>query len=329
MELYRYLTGLALAASLSSAHVAARAQETATSPDEPVATTAAAAAATEAPPPRIPAGHFDKRPAFWDTQLSPDGSMFAYLRELNGETTFVITATGTGKVVRALLPDTEDDISWYRWVTNDKLLLSVSTPGKFFGDDVLYTGAGSNIIAYNQGGGLDTVYSGAGASNTLALGGGLDYGDLSLSREGDDLILNTGGDNKVAFKDWYAGNATVERLQMVLDGDYDAGSADTLYNRRVQTFDFLDMVSQFDAALAQSPGLSSWALTNALLEAHLASSDEQALGGDLAYWYGRNGSFAGISLQAAQQVIGAAGFGSDAQTLRPFSGLQEGLVKLS
>jgi hypothetical protein len=36
----------------------------------------------------------------------------------------------------------------------------------------------------------------------------------------------------------------------------------------------------------------------------------------------------GISLQAAQQTIGAAGFGSEAQTLRPFSGLQEGLVKL-
>jgi hypothetical protein len=45
--------------------------------------------------------------------------------------------------------------------------------------------------------------------------------------------------------------------------------------------------------------------------------------------YGKNGSLAGISLQAAQQVIGASGFGSDAQTLRPFSGLQEGFVKLS
>ena len=31
----------------------------------------------------------------------------------------------------------------------------------------------------------------------------------------------------------------------------------------------------------------------------------------------------------AQQAIGVPGFGSDAQTLRPFSGLQEGLVKLS
>ena len=35
------------------------------------------------------------------------------------------------------------------------------------------------------------------------------------------------------------------------------------------------------------------------------------------------------SLAAAQQVIGAAGFGSDAQSLRPFGGLQEGFVKLA
>jgi hypothetical protein len=33
-------------------------------------------------------------------------------------------------------------------------------------------------------------------------------------------------------------------------------------------------------------------------------------------------------LAAAQQVIGAPGFGADAQQLRPFSGLQDGLVKL-
>jgi hypothetical protein len=40
-------------------------------------------------------------------------------------------------------------------------------------------------------------------------------------------------------------------------------------------------------------------------------------------------SLAGISLSAAQQVIGASGFGSEAQSLRPFTGLQEGFVKLS
>jgi hypothetical protein len=88
-------------------------------------------------------------------------------------------------------------------------------------------------------------------------------------------------------------------------------------------------VSQFDQALAQSPGLTSWAVTNALLQFHLSGADDMALGGDLAYWYGKNGGFTGISLQAAQQVIGASGFGSDEQTLRPFSGLQDGFVKLA
>ena len=111
-------------------------------------------------------------------------------------------------------------------------------------------------------------------------------------------------------------------------GDYDSGSIDPLYGKKVQTFDFLGMVAQFDAAYAQSPGLSSWAMTNALLQAHLAASDEAAIGGDLAYWYGRNGALTGISLNAAQQVLGAANFGADAQTLRPFAGLEEGMVKL-
>jgi hypothetical protein len=88
-------------------------------------------------------------------------------------------------------------------------------------------------------------------------------------------------------------------------------------------------VSRFDQVLAQTPGLTSWAMTNALLQFHLSGSDDAALGGDLAYWYGKNGSLDGIGLQMAQQVIGAASFGAEAQALRPFSGLQDGFVKLS
>ena len=34
------------------------------------------------------------------------------------------------------------------------------------------------------------------------------------------------------------------------------------------------------------------------------------------------------TLAAAQQAIGAPGFGSEAQALRPFIGLQDGLAKL-
>ncbi len=80
---------------------------------------------------------------------------------------------------------------------------------------------------------------------------------------------------------------------------------------------------------ASRPRIISWALSNALAQFHLWGSDDAAIGGDLAYQYGLRRTLAGISLAAAQEVIGAAGFGSEAQQLRPFSGLSEGFVKLS
>jgi hypothetical protein len=174
------------------------------------------------------------------------------------------------------------------------------------------------------------VYASAGAANTLSFGGGIGYDDLSLSKDGNDLIVSAGVNDRVVLKDWYAGANSVLSLQIILDAtqEFDANSSDPLYNKKVQTFDFAGLVSEFDQALAQSPGLTSWAVTNALLQFHLSGADDAALGGDLAYWYGKNGGFTGISLSAAQQVIGGPGFGSEAQTLRPFSGLQEGLVKL-
>jgi Ca2+-binding RTX toxin-like protein len=198
------------------------------------------------------------------------------------------------------------------------------------GNDVLNTGGGSNVVAFNAGSGTDTVYSDAAAQNTLSLGGGLRYGDLSLSRAGNDLQLNAGGNDRLVFKDWYAGKDNVVNLQMVLDAtaEFDAAAEDPIYNRRVQRFDFRGMVSAFDAAQAGNPGIGAWALSDALTQFHLQGSDDSAIGGDLAYWYARNGALTGIGVAAAQQVIGAPGFGADAQSLREFSGLQDGLVRL-
>jgi Ca2+-binding RTX toxin-like protein len=199
------------------------------------------------------------------------------------------------------------------------------------GNDILRVGNGNDVIAFNAGDGMDTVYGGRDGGNTLSFGGGIRYSDLSLSKSGKDLVVSTGAGEGVTVKNWYGGNHSVLNLQIMLDAteDFDAGSSDSLYNRRVQTFDFLGMVSAFDAARAATPGLTSWEMTNALLAFHLSGADEMAIGGDLASWYGKNRTLAGISLQSAQQVIGAANFGSEAQTLRPFSGLQEGFVKLA
>jgi Ca2+-binding RTX toxin-like protein len=199
------------------------------------------------------------------------------------------------------------------------------------GNDILRVGSGNDLIAFNAGDGVDTVYGGRDGGNTLSFGGGIRYSDLSLSKSGKDLVVSAGGDDRVVLKNWYGGNHSVLNLQIVLDAteEFDAGSGDPLYNRRVQTFDFQGMVSAFDAARVESPGVTSWAMTNALLQFHLSGANDAALGGDLAYWYGKSRSLQGVSVSAAQQVIGAPGFGSEAQSLRPFSGLQEGLVKLS
>ncbi len=199
------------------------------------------------------------------------------------------------------------------------------------GNDMLRVGKGGDVIAFNAGDGMDTVYGGRDGGNTLSLGGGIRYSDISLSKSGKDLVVSTGAGEGVTLKNWYAGNHSVLSLQVMLDAteEFDAGSSDPLYSRRVQTFNFLAMVSAFDAARAAVPGLTSWEITNALLAFHLSGVDDAALGGDLAYWYSKNRTLQGISLQSAQQVIGAEGFGSEAQTLRPFSGLQEGFVELA
>lgn len=201
------------------------------------------------------------------------------------------------------------------------------------GNDTLATGSGADIIAFNWGDGQDSVNASSAQDNTLSLGGGISYVDLFFRRGMNDLILETGNNEQVTLKDWYtgSGNHSVQNLQAVAEAmeGYDPNSADPLLNQKVQQFDFQDLVDAFDQAKAADPGLDRWALMNKLLDAHLAASDTEALGGDLAYQYGVNGSLAGIGLTPAQDVLNAPQFGTGTQTLRPLSSLQDGLVRLS
>ena len=110
---------------------------------------------------------------------------------------------------------------------------------------------------------------------------------------------------------------------------FEAGGSDPLLDHKVENFDFSALVDAFDSARAADANLASWALSNALATCQLAGSDTAAIGGDLAYQYGRNGTLAGIGLASAQAVIGDANFGSQAQTLNSLSGLQTGAVRLN
>ncbi len=201
------------------------------------------------------------------------------------------------------------------------------------GNDTINTGTGFDILAFNKGDGSDIVNASASQDNVLSLGSTIAYSDLFFRVSGTDLILDTGVGEGLTFKDWYTGtgNKSVLTLQVIAEAmaQFDPSSVDPLLNRKVQTFDFAQLANAFDAARAADPSLPSWALLNGLTQFHLSGSDTDALGGDLAYQYGENGTLAGVGFNKAQDVLTGAGFGTQAQTLRPLATLQDGFVPLS
>lgn len=200
------------------------------------------------------------------------------------------------------------------------------------GNDTITTGTGYDIIAFNAGDGQDAVNASTGADNSLSLGGGINYSDLQFSKSGNNLILKTGGTDQITFKDWYTGsNKSVANLQVIAEAmaGFDATGTDTLLDNKIETFDFIGLVDAFDQARSADTTITSWSLSDALLDFHLSGSDAEAIGGDLAYQYGTNGSLSGMGLNAAQGVMGAANFGQSAQTLNAPSTWQNEAVKLA
>ena len=200
------------------------------------------------------------------------------------------------------------------------------------GDDALTTGAGADIIVFNRGDGQDTVVASTTRDNTVSLGGAV-YADLLFQKNGNDLVLHVGAGNQITFVGYYtsSSNRSVNNLQVVIEGtsEYDAGSSDAMRNKMIETFDFEGLVAAFDAARAADPGLTTWALTNALLAEHLSGSDTAAIGGDLAYRYNRFGTLSDISFAPALGILGASGFGATAQALQGLASLQDSSARLS
>ncbi|MDO8812808.1 MAG: calcium-binding protein [Gallionella sp.] len=216
--------------------------------------------------------------------------------------------------------------------------LTGNTGNEFFtggaGNDTITTGTGADIIAFNRGNGQDVLNGGVGTDNTISLGGGIQYFDLALSKSGNDLILEVGSNEQITLSNWYdtaANYKSVLNLQVVADAmaAFDPASADPMLNKTIQDFDFTAVTNAFDQARGANQTFLHWNAMNSLLNAHLSASDTAALGGDLAHQYGKNGSFSGMNLAAAQNVINAPQFGAQAQTLNPLQGLQGGVVALA
>jgi hypothetical protein len=127
-----------------------------------------------------------------------------------------------------------------------------------------------------------------------------------------------GGGDRLEFDDWYRGKQSIATLEIV-------GAPSAAHD--VETYDFRALVAAFDAARA-ARNMKSWKVMNELLDAHLASSDDLAIGGDLAYQYGMTGALAGMGWSAARDTVAAPGFGSAMQPLSSAAQLGADPVKL-
>ena len=199
------------------------------------------------------------------------------------------------------------------------------------GNDRVTLGGGRDILAFNRGDDRDVV-RGTGDA-ILSLGGGIRYQDLALRRSGGDLIVEVGNGERVTLGEWYADpqHQMVQTMQVIAEAmqGYGQASGNPLLDDKVEWFDFGALVAAFDDARAANRNIARWSMMSELLDAHLGGSDGAALGGDLAYQYGKAGTLAGVGLPAAQSVLGAAGFGTDAQTLQPLAVVTDGTPKLS
>jgi len=215
--------------------------------------------------------------------------------------------------------------------------LTGGTDRQFFaggsGSDALTLGGGADLIAFNRGHGADVVNAptsgaGGGEKNDVISLAGVAYGELRLARESNDLVLKIAGTtDSIRLKNWYAAssNQTVNTLQMVVDstGDYRAGGTDALRNKRIVQLNFGSIVAAFNAAGAPP----DWSIPQATLTvAHVSGSDVAALGGQLAYRYGRDGNLAGVDFTTAVAVLADPNFATAAQSIG--SGPVNGGVRL-
>ncbi|MBK9160736.1 MAG: tandem-95 repeat protein [Nitrosomonadales bacterium] len=208
-------------------------------------------------------------------------------------------------------------------ISND-LLIGGAGNDDVIGDD------GNDVVLFNRGDGNDwygSNYSENGVTlaertDTVSLGGGIAYADMSFERDAwDGLILNLGNGESIYFESWFDAswqdNKAISTLQVITEAmsGFDPNSSDPLLNRRVQQFDFVGLANRFEAAQTADPSITSWQLGPHLADFSLGGSDTAAIGGDMAYLYGKNGNLDGLSETELRAQLNDAGFGTANQTL--------------
>jgi hypothetical protein len=111
----------------------------------------------------------------------------------------------------------------------------------------------------------------------------------------------------------------VSTLQMVIEGtsNYSATSTNALNNKKIQTFNFLGLVTAWDAAGRPT----TFNIANNLATYRTGGSDTAMIGGAIAYQYARTGTLGTLTNGQMQAVINDPAFGVSAQSITPVVGL--------
>lgn len=199
------------------------------------------------------------------------------------------------------------------WMGGGTDVLIGGLGGDRFDGDRDQTGIrGRQLILYNKGDGDDN-YQRMGSGGVLSIGGGALYSNLKLVANGNSLSVQVGSQS-LFFGGWYGdsftpANKSVATLQIVIDGTrkYAAASTDPLYNKKVQTFDFLGLVAAYDTAQAAG---QRFTVADHLAQFRTGGSDTAAYGGVLAYQYATTGSVDSLSNDRMRAILADPGLGT-------------------
>lgn len=149
---------------------------------------------------------------------------------------------------------------------------------------------------------------------------------------GASILVVCQGD-QIELRNWYAKSAdyrSIATLKMIekASADFDPDSADPLLDHKLERFDFVGMVDQFDTACSMDSSLTAWPLSHASAGSSLGCSDADTLGGDRAHDSHRDGARGVMNHKQAQDVLAASALRSPAPLIRRRSGKASGSVSL-
>ena len=90
---------------------------------------------SEAPPPKIPTLALAKDSGIGAMKLSPDGKLIALRTTTKDSTSIAVLDAASKDVLHRLALPKRNNLEWFRWAGNGKLLFSLSTPTVYFGED--------------------------------------------------------------------------------------------------------------------------------------------------------------------------------------------------